>query len=131
MDIEENMLVKKQEKPKRSKDKGKEEIFNELSDKFHNFLNGIGNQIDIDLLSISDPIKPTIEWIINLKDQKTEADVQRESVSNELKDLLDNLQLSTPADIEKKMAKLQMEVSNKLISSQKELLQEALRLVGN
>lgn len=29
------------------------------------------------------------------------------------------------------MAKLQMEVSNKLISSQKELLQEALRLVGN
>lgn len=29
------------------------------------------------------------------------------------------------------MAKLQMEISNKLISSQKELLQEALRLVGN
>lgn len=29
------------------------------------------------------------------------------------------------------MAKLQMEVTNKLISSQKELLQEALRLVGN
>lgn len=29
------------------------------------------------------------------------------------------------------MAKLQMEVSNKLISTQKELLQEALRLVGN
>ena len=29
------------------------------------------------------------------------------------------------------MAKMQMEVSNKLISSQKELLQEALRLVGN
>ena len=29
------------------------------------------------------------------------------------------------------MAKVQMDVSNKLISSQKELLQEALRLVGN
>lgn len=100
--------------------KGKEEIFNELSDKFNNFLNGIGNQIDIDLLSISDPIKPTIEWIINLKDQKTEADVQRESVSNELKDLLDNLQLSTPADIEKKMAKLQMDLNTALNELRKE-----------
>lgn len=91
--------------------KSKENSYNELYDKFNNFLNGISSQMEVDLTSVNDPLKQTIEWIIGIKNQKNESDIQRESVSNEMKDLLENLQLESPVDVEKKMAKLQMDLN--------------------
>ncbi|OHT00453.1 hypothetical protein TRFO_32859 [Tritrichomonas foetus] len=89
--------------------KNKDEQFSSLSDKFSNFLLAIGAQIDVDLNNVADPIKPIIEWIVNLKDQMSIISSEKDTVKNEINYFLDKLDFKSLADAESDFVRLRGE----------------------
>lgn len=87
------------------------QMFNELSDKYINYLNAVGSQFELDLTTFSDPIQPTLEKVMSIKDSKSSSEIEKNLLSKKVDDILEKIEVDSLENIEKKVARLQIELN--------------------